>query len=508
MRKQSPWKSLASACFPQPVKIWLVRCDRAQVYTSLPLRADHHRPVSPSRCHTVIRTTEASAQLKANMSAPSQHRQPRDHQPSDCIVRVVRLSSCEHQRQRQHHHHCHITPCRCTTPRHEAQNVDPERGPIDKRLTTGSARQTDVAPPHTHSAPSSASASTSHFRSQDHAVISLKHSESKHPRASAPCRSKRGRGELDSIADTRRESAPSTLGGGASSASADTQAQCRGCCASDATSRQEEWAKVYYVRKDVVASQSDLFRELVQAQQVGSGEIGSRAARMIEVALTLPDATSFGVLLDYFESGDFGRISSAMESGEARWESVMLNARHLRVSEVLKMQLGAWWRHQQGRMHRGSLPASAVPPPHATQAHISEPSSSRHGQTGARPRAYTTGNGGRPSLHDRLSESKRILTPSRALVVASPSKTSPEPTHTAKRTREGRIRSTPRRDSRPESLYSVVRAEPRARSPPPMRKARPAALQATLSKRPRALSSLAYYCSVAPESKMPPTLTR
>ncbi len=190
-------------------------------------------------------------------------------------------------------------------------------------------------------------------------------------RASAPCRSKRGRGELDSIADTRRESAPSTLGGGASSASADTQAQCWGCCASDATSRQEEWAKVYYVRKDVVASQSDLFRELVQAQQVESGEIGSRTARMIEVALTLPDATSFGVLLDYFESGDFGRISSAMESGEARWESVMLNARHLRVSEVLKMQLGAWWRHQQGRMHRGSLPASAVPPPHATQAHIS-----------------------------------------------------------------------------------------------------------------------------------------
>lgn len=508
MRKQSPWKSLASACVLQPAKISLVRCDCVQLYTSLPLRADHHRLVSPSRCHTAIRTAEASVQLKANMSAPSQHRQPRDHQPSDCIVRVVRLSSCEHQRQRQHHHHCHIRPCRCTTPRHEAHNVDSERGPIDKRLTAASARQIDIAPTHTHSAPPSASASTSHFRSQDHAIISPEHAESKHARALAPYRSKGGRGDLDAIADTRRESAPSSLGGGASSASADTHAQCRGCCASDATSRQEEWTKVYYVRKDVVASQSVLFSELVQAQQVGSGEIGSRAARMIEVTLTLPDATSFGVLLDYFESGDFGRISSAMESGEARWESVMLNARHLRVSEMLKMQLGAWWRHQQGRMHRGSLPAQAVAPPHAAQAHISEPSSSRPSQTGARPRAYTTGNGGRPSLHDRLSESKKILTPSRALFVASPSKASPEPTHAAKRTREGWIRSTPRRDSRPEGLYSVTRAEPRARSPPPMRKTRPAALQATLSKRPRALSSLAYYCSVAPGSKIPPTLTR
>lgn len=60
--------------------------------------------------------------------------------------------------------------------------------------------------------------------------------------------------------------------------------------------------------------------------------------------ITVPgDIVSFSLLMEYLYMGDFDRLALAMESGEVRWEEVMLNAQHLGLDDDLKQKLGAWW---------------------------------------------------------------------------------------------------------------------------------------------------------------------
>lgn len=445
------------------------------------------------------------------------------HRPdtADCLVKVVRLSSCQHERHPGPDQQC-------------------------LRKANNPSRPTS----HIHSAPTSASASACQFpyqaqrRSQDlHALpgpsrrtVSENHVYTKRSRLVEPTSPFR-----HSLLNTeaRRESAPPNMLGAASAASA-TQRPCLRC--DDSVQN----VAMYRLHSDFLKSQSDLFAKMLcsdndtqDASASSAVDADSRPHRAVTVAL--PDPTSFEKLVEYFYMGDFSKLSAAMESGKVRWENVMLNARHLGLSQELKMQLGAWWRIHQGHsgvkqgMHRGSLP-TGVPAPMVEPSRRGGVGGSSEGRGSARPRAYTTGT--RPQIEPAM-EKRMIMTPSRAFAsLPKPLPRLSTDEHTlsgVKRRREAdhspisadypqpskspRADATQQRFVRPAlpvasgmiSLSSPVRRSPISprfsrdihskmdlyTSTSKTTTERPSAVRQLLNSgnRRRALSSLAYYCS-------------
>ncbi|PWN46699.1 hypothetical protein IE53DRAFT_304038, partial [Violaceomyces palustris] len=60
--------------------------------------------------------------------------------------------------------------------------------------------------------------------------------------------------------------------------------------------------------------------------------------------LPLPDPSSFTILLHYLYHGDFEVVARSMSQKKVRWEGVVMNADFLGLDEVLKNELGVWWR--------------------------------------------------------------------------------------------------------------------------------------------------------------------
>lgn len=185
-----------------------------------------------------------------------------------------------------------------------------------------------------------------------------------------------------SYGDLRRDSAPPNF-----KAENDPCSRCR----------PPDQTSTHHLHKDFLVTQSDTFQKIFEGGQA-------------VVELALPDPSSFEALVKYFYMGNFAELASAMESGQVRWENIMLNARHLGFSQGLKMRLGAWWRHRQGRPvgaalqqqreHRGSLPAKALGPILRSRLDI------------GRPRARTLGSRQEPgqssSESDKLSPMMQV----------------------------------------------------------------------------------------------------
>lgn len=173
-------------------------------------------------------------------------------------------------------------------------------------------------------------------------------------------------------AAVRRESAPTSM-------SASTEdACCRHSRCSAHNQAQTPPTRIFRLHKDFLTSQSDLFRELLTSSRplspwcVTKGfdriELKPRAeedngtTRIESLCIELPDPASFGALVEYLYMGDFGKLIEAIESGRVRWEGVMLNCRHLGISQATKTRLGAWWYHRQGHLspssHRRARSAS------------------------------------------------------------------------------------------------------------------------------------------------------
>ena len=247
-------------------------------------------------------------------------------------------------------------------------------------------------------------------------------------------------------------------------------------------------------RRSVSAEAADMAKHIKKGQQHrrdGNGD----ADQILNLEIAVPDPSSLGVLFEYFYTGDFGKLAEAMESGQARWENVMLNASHLGLCDALKMQLGAWWRQRSDlarpsirrsdadaaqRMARGSLPSDSQ------VSWKRRDGAASPNRVFGRPRAYTTGSGQR-SMCDT-----EALTPSRVFSTLS--------SGLAGAVAEGQTSKRGKRDRKEEHKASYqqheLRPEPRSGTAPTS--VRPSAVQQLLlgSKRRRTLSALAYYCSM------------
>lgn len=310
--------------------------------------------------------------------------------------------------------------------------------------------------------------------------------------------------ERISSGDARRESAPPSMDGVTAVAATPT----RRCTRCDSYAVEpDEGAKTYRLHKDFLITQSDTFRKLLgsvsrthsastsqQTKGEQNGPTGeSRQGRTISTGsqflsldtsadsqtcleLALPDPSSFETLIEYFYTGDFGKLAAAMESGTVRWENIMLNAQHLGLSQGLKMRLGAWWRYRQGQPlgslhqhvqsasqrhdHRGSLPPRSLTPDF--RARLEGGRSERVSRlVGSRPRAYTTGSRQSAGLSDVGKEGTAAMTPSRAFaglpsglarIAAQENRVSG-----SKRVRDAECQDFDRRDVRTESRHDSVR---------------------------------------------------
>lgn len=151
------------------------------------------------------------------------------------------------------------------------------------------------------------------------------------------------------INEARRESAPACAGNFESTVEGETR-------------------HTFRLHRDFLIAQSSLFRKFLGApansiidtcadtsvtNQTFKIPSGARQSPCLlsrpigqKPVLQLPipsDISSFVVLLEYLYLGDFERLTRAMESGEVRWERVMLNAQYLGLDEGLKQKLGVWW---------------------------------------------------------------------------------------------------------------------------------------------------------------------
>lgn len=469
--------------------------------------------------HAITTSTTTSPPMKKEDLIASLHKIGRLYwyrpDTADCLVRVVKLSTCSH--------------------RHPPQRIEE----ADEERMGKSASMPALHYHSIKSMPASAGPSTIHFRDNGcprgifngescskRKKVDTKDSESErtsgsrspvHQSLSPPTASRQHLPQH--LSKSRRESAPAT-----------TTSSCPHCPA-------QRNGKLYRLHKDFLIHQSSVLSSLLSSSTMAPTSTLSSNSNLPAIELPLPDPSVFSLFVEYFYMGDFSRLTSAMETGTVRWESVMLNARHLGLSEGLKTRLGGWWRLRQTRagerQHRGSLPAKSLVA--MVKGASGETERDANGLKG-RMRAYTTGDRQDDPMALRMTPArafaglasppradtttKRRSSPNYPCYTSSPDSqpSNPVPAHQLNTSplpsiRAGSPLPSPRTlphslshtEQHPYAHHTVFQPHRDGDKSPGEAHKPPSAVKQLLlgGKRRRALSSLAYYCSTG----VPTTLT-